>query len=501
MKLRRKIFSLLFLVIVTACEARDVPPQSPAPVQSYQTSPSTPALTRIPFYQMTATALAIPTVPFVIEPTQTPAIPSANDSTVISPNGLYAIACKDAGLILFNRQTNTIISTFNNYFPSNCLSDIHWASDSSYALFGELYRWQTDDSQPESLNIHLDVDPNDYRCATTLPLYKWSSDEKYLALKKCGITVVVQPFEESSLTNPLLISNFDVEDFRWITARLLLVVYTKSLTVVHIPSGKAMAGISTSGGICGEQIPLMSPYGHWVVSDVPWCGGGERGPNQSVIGNLEDGSERTFSKSFDDRIEFAGWSQDGSILYLVSRPTAANALPDPRTPFGLLAMNPKTLQVQNIFEQARFVSFNKNFSWAYVVFPVKNKDDSLRLDGGMWEVGMSQLIGTQIMAKHLEEKFLEPVPYFTNQSFYSFTGEELGSSSNAAVRAVPAVWSHDNLRVATINSDHQLIVIALDGNVQTVGQLNDNQEWLYSKITWSDDDKSLNVDGVSWNVP
>jgi len=271
--------------------------------------------------------------------------------------------------------------------------------------------------------------------------------------------------------------------------------------MVHIPSGNWLAGISTSGGLCAEQIPLMSPDGHWIVSDAPWCGGGERGPDQSIISNLEDGSRRVFSESFADRIDFVSWSQDGSKLYLVSRPTQVDALPDPRTPFGLLAMDPDTLQVQNLFEQAWFASFNKDFHWAYVVFPAKNEDGSLRLDGALWEAGSSKLIGRQIMADSLDERFLAPVPYFTVQPFYSFTGEELGSSSSAAVRLVPAAWSHDNLRIATINSEHQLVVINLNGDTQVIGQLKDNQEWLFSVITWSDDDKVLDVDGIQWAVP
>jgi hypothetical protein len=282
---------------------------------------------------------------------------------------------------------------------------------------------------------------------------------------------------------------------------VLLVEYSKAANLVHIPSGNLLGGIWTSGGLCAEQIPLFSPDGRWIVFDSPFCGGGGVGPNQTVIASMEDGSTRVFSESFSDRIDFLGWGSDSSQFYLVSRPTGIDALPDPRTPFGLLALDPETLQVQNLFEQAWFVSFNQDFRWAYVVFPVKNDDGSFRLEGGLWVVGTSQLLGRQTMTKGLDDRFLEPVPYFSMQPFYSFTGEELGFSSTAAGRLVPAVWSHDNLKIAMINADHKLIVIDAQGEIQTIAQLHSDQDWVDSEIQWSDDDQSIVVDGVTWTVP
>jgi hypothetical protein len=116
-------------------------------------------------------------------------------------------------------------------------------------------------------------------------------------------------------------------------------------------------------------------------------------------------------------------------------------------------------------------------------------------------VGTSHLLGRQTMTKGLDDRFLEPVPYFSTQPFYSFTGEELGYSSTAAGRLVPAVWSHDNLKLATINADHGLIVIDAQGEIRTIARLQPDQEWLNSDIQWSDDDGSIVVDGVTWTVP
>ena len=502
---------LLVTFMIASCESLGVSPQTTAPSEinpNLQSQSQAQTSTQITFPEMTGTALAFPTI---IYPTETPLPPekifSASQWKTTSPDGNYVITC-DYGLpILFYAPTKAVISSTDRSFGCDSQRSA-WSPDSSYVFIVEggtqdLYRWRVDGSQPEFLAINKIVEPkklNNPGCHVNQ--MSWSPGGQYLAIHQCGLYVVT-PADEETFKHPLLVVECSgcLNDFRWLTQRLLLVDYSKVVSLIHIPSGNALGGIWTSGGPCARQIPLFSPDGRWIVSDVPWCGGGGPGPNQSLIANTEDGSERIFSESFADRIDFVGWSQDSSQLYLISRPTEMDALPDPRTPFGLLSMNPETLEVQNLFEQAWFVSFNQDFRWAYVVFSVKNDDGSFRLDGGVWEVGTSQLLGRQTMAKSLDEHFLAPVPYFTVQPFYSATGEELGSTSTAAGRLIPAVWSHDSTRVAAINADHQLVIIDLNGSIQLVGQLKDNQEWLSSEITWSDEDRSLRVDGVTWAVP
>jgi hypothetical protein len=493
------LYLILGAFVIPACELLGVSTQATAPGEInsiIETSSSTPG--QITYSQMTGTAQAIPTVPFVIEPTQTPAMPGSDEPVATSPNSLYAIACKDPFFILFNTQTKTIISTFG-YFPLDCKSDIHWASDSSYALFGALYRWRTDGSQPEFLEINIEVKLNYPDCSVKT---RWSPDGQYLAIQKCDLYVVM-PDNKESLQKPVLIAECAgcFFDFRWATTHVLMVEYSRAYGFVHIPSGNAIGALGTSGGICAAQIPLISPDEHWMTFDAPWCGGGERGPNQSYIANLDDGSERIFSESFADSIDFIGWEKDSSEFYLVSRPAESEALPNPRTPFGLLALNPQTLQVQNLFEQAWYVAFNKDYSWAYVVFPATNEDGSLKLDGGLWQVGTDQMIGEQVMATSLEEKFFTPYLSPDTGYMYSANGQELGFSADTINRIVPAVWSHENTQVASINANRQLVVINRNGDVHVIGQLNDNQEWLYSVITWSDDDRSLDVDGTTWPLP
>lgn len=509
MKWLVRYFGLFISILMMSCgsigvSAQDTPPEDINSV--IETSPSTSA--PLTFPQMTGTAEAIPTV---VYPTEKPLTPeeifSLSQWKITSPDGNYVVTCDYGFPTLFYAPTKTVIATTDTDFGCDS-ENSSWSPDSSYVFLvkgftEDLYRWRVDGSPPEFLEINKVVELKlPYYPDCSVQKMNWSLDGQYLAIHKCDLYVVT-PVDEQTFRNPLLVVECSgcFEDFRWITSRVLLVNYFKVLSLVHIPSGNRLAAIFTSGGLCAEQIPLFSPDGRWIVSDAPWCGGGGVGPNQSVIANTEDGSTKIFSESFADRIDFVGWLPDSSEFYLVSRPTQMDALPDPRTPFGLLTLDPETLQVENLFEQAWFVSFNQDFHWAYVVFPVKNDDGTARLDGGLWEVGTSQLMGKQIMANSLDEHFLEPIPYFTVQPFYSFTGEELGSSSTAAARLIPAIWSHDNFKVATINSDHQLVVIDMKGKVQIITQLSNNQDWFSSEIQWSGDDQSLIVNDVVLSMP
>jgi hypothetical protein len=462
-------------LVLVSCVAVDVSPQ-PAPpgdIYSIIESPS-PTAAPLNFPQMTGTAEAIPTV---LYPTETPLSPETlfdlSQWKSTSPNGNYVITCDYTYPTLFHAPTKTVITTLQGLI-FRCENAVFWEPDESYVFIvafdfdKTMYRLRTDGSQPEVVRINTEPNPPGVDCDVK---FLWSPDAKFLALAKgCGL-YTIEPDDESSFAEPLPITSCCFYSFQWVTPRVLMVEYHWGYSFVQIPSGNWLGRLEKNGAMCPQQNPLISPDERWMVVDLPWCGGGEPGPHQFALANLEDGSEKVFSESFAEGIDFVGWSLDSSQLYLISRPTEMDALPDPRTPFGLLALDPETLQVQNLFEQAWFVSFNEDFRWAYVVFPVKNDDGSFRLEGGLWQVGSNQLLGKQIMANSVDERFLEPFPYFAVQPFYSPTGEELASSSSAAVRLIPAIWTHDNLKIATINADHGLIVIDVQGEIRTIAQL------------------------------
>jgi len=507
MKSIERVFSLIVVcVVLVGCEALGVPPQSAAPSvnQAITDTPSS-IPEQITFPQMTGTALAFPTVPIIIEPTQTPALPGPNDPIIISSSDIYAVACKDPFLILFNVKTNEIVSTYP--YISDCEQQVHWSPDGSYATFAlgydSIMRWHPDGNQPELLHVSLVDNPLFLGCNVRM---LWSPDGHFLAIDACGI-YVVRPFDELSLQNPLLVEKSYYFDFRWATHNVLMIEYHRVYgfyDVIDNNSGKSIGWWDKDGLGCLAQPPSISPDEHWIAFDVSQyqcgiSGTGENNIYQYSVVDLEKGLIQIFSNTFGNLIDFIGWSKDGKEFYVVSRPIDSNITADPRTPFGLLVLNPETLQVQNLFEQARYISFNKDMSWAYVVFPATNDDGSLRLDGGLWQVGSTDLKGRQIMLNGTPEE-----DYYPNNwtgSMYSATGVELGYSSQTRFHPLPAFWSHDNKRVAAINADHQLVVISLAGDVKMVGKLEVTTEWVYPVIKWSDDDKVLDVDGVKWTVP
>ena len=505
MKWQVRYSALFITILMVSCGSIGVSPQATAPgdINSVIEMPP-PTSAPLTFPQMTGTAEAIPTV---VYPTETPLSPeelfALSQWKSTSPNGSYVITCDYTFPILFYVPTKTMITAIKG-LTFRCDSAVFWASDESYAFIAAfdfdktIYRLRTDGSQPEVVNINTGHNPSSGNCDVKM---LWSPDAKFLAIAKgCGL-YSVEPDDESSFAKPLPITSCCFYSFQWATPRVLMVEHHWGYSFVHVPSGNWLGRLETNGGSCPAQIPLISPDERWMVVDLPWCGGGGAGPNQFAMANLEDGSERVFSESFANQIDFVGWNKNNSAFYMVSRPLEGEALPDPRTPFGLLSLNPQTLQIQNLFEQAWYVAFDQDFRWAYVVFPAGNEDGSLRLDGGLWQVGSHQMIGKQTMANKLEEQFFVPSTIVNTGSMYSATGQELAYSARAVIRIVPATWSHDNTRVATINANHQLVVIDLQGKIQPVAQLNDTQDWLYSEITWSDDDQVIDVDGVTWMVP
>ena len=490
--------------MIASCQVVEESPQatSPGAINPILASPSsTAASLTVP--QMTGTAEAIPTV---VYPTEKPLTPeelfSLSQLKITSPDDNYVITCDSGFPILFYAPTRTVISMANRVFGCGNQNSA-WSPDNSYVFLVEggtqdIYRWRIDGSQPEVVNINTESSPSGVNCDVQ---FLWNPNAEFLAIARGCNLYSIEPDIEESFAKPVPIASCCFYSFQWATPRVVMVEYHRVYSFVHVPSGKWIGLLETSGGMCPLQIPLISPNERWMVFDFPWCGGGQPGPNMFAIANLEDGSEGVFSQSFANQIDFIGWEKDSSELYMISRPAEAEALPDPRTPFGLLSLDPETLQTQNLFEQAWYVAFDPDFRWAYVVFPAENNDGSLRLDGGLWQVGTNHMIGKQVMANKLEEQFFVPLRIANTGYMYSAAGAELGYSASAVIRIVPAIWSHDNTRIATINANHQLIVIDLQGKIQPIAQLNDNQEWLYSEIVWSDDDRAIDVDGVTWTLP
>lgn len=434
------------------------------------------------------------------------------NSIAISPDGLYGIACQFPELVLFNVKSGDDISRLNLGY-SVCQRNIRWSPDSLYAILidqqGVIYQWPVDGSQPVELNTNIDIPPSRFTGHTQI-IPAWSPDGNYLAIfKECNI-YITQPFGGMLLSNPLKVGEGCVIGIQWAANNVLMVDSWPEYDFYQIPTGALMGHWSKQQG-CLEQVPSISPDQRWMIfhqcdSSTPFR---QRDRvDQYTLANLEQGSVDVFSATAGDFIDFIDWKEDGAAFYFISRSVFPDSSPDPRTPFGLLALNPTTGEISNLFEQAWFASFNKDLSWAFVVFPAMNADGSLRLDGGLWQVGTSEIKSKQVMdtsdgirLNGNRDVIMYGVSLWTpTDALISATGEYLGASA-AFHRLVPAAWSTDNTRIATINADRQVLVIDLEGNVQIIGKLDNNSPGIYGDLAWSHDDRFVIKGEKMYSVP
>jgi WD40 repeat protein len=442
------------------------------------------------------------TVSLVSSQSPTQGMPPSQIANIISisPDSLYVIACQFPELVLFDGKSGVKISDLNLGF-SACQRNIRWSPDSLYAILidqqGTIYHWRVDGSQPVELNTNIDIKPSRLTGHTKITT-AWSQDGKYLAIiKECNI-YITQPFGGTLLQNPLKVGEGCVVGIQWATDNVLMVDIWSEYRFYQIPTGTHIGDWSKIEG-CIEQIPSISPDEHWMIfhqcDTAPHF---NQAPNdQYTIANLEQGSFRVFSGMAGNYIDFIGWKDDGAAFYFISRSGFPDSVPDPRTPFGLLALDPTTGEITNLFEQAWFAAFNKDLSRAFVVFPAANADGTLRLDGGLWQVGTSEIKSRQIMdsSESIRINGNRDFMFYghfallpPNDALISATGEYLGGGGSFH-RLVPAAWSNDNTRIATINADRQVVVIDLEGSVQIIGKLDNNAPGIYGDLAWSRDDK------------
>jgi len=428
-------------------------------------------------------------------PTQETTKPQIANIITTSPDESYIIACQFPELALLDGKSGAKISDLNLGY-SACQRNIRWSQDNLYAIVvdqdGTLHQWQVNGSQPAKLDVNIDFEANRHT-GNTVTITAWSDDGNYLAIFKECKTYVTQPFGGSLLQNPLTVGDGCVGGFRWATNNLLMVETPSSYIFYQVPTGVNVGHWSRIEG-CIEEVPSISPDQHWMVFHQCDTTPHFNSPpvDQYAIANLEQGDVQVFSSTPGNYIDFIGWKDDGAEFYFISRSFNPDSKPDPRTPFGLLALDPKTGAIKKLFEQVWFVAFNKDLSWAFVVFPAQNEDGTIRLDGGLWQVGTDELKNKQVMdnSDRIRVNGERDQNFHAHVALMSPTGKYLGYSSTFP-RLRPAAWSYDNKHIALINADRQLVTIDLQGNVQIVTKLEGAGAGIYGDVAWSHDDKFI----------
>lgn len=160
-----------------------------------------------------------------------------------------------------------------------------------------------------------------------------------------------------------------------------------------------------------SRSPTISPEGSWTVIDHsirPWSedfgGWAPYIDHRYEIGNLRTGTTmELLSETGAQYLDWVGWSVDSSRFWMISRPTLADSLPDPRFPFGLLALDPATGSIEQLVDQAVFARLTPDHARAWVVFPARRAgSDALGLDGGIFDLSTHELVGRAPVADALD---------------------------------------------------------------------------------------------------
>ncbi len=490
---------------------------------------------------MTATAVTKletlrPSLPTAVHTLTAEEALKASTKRSISPDGRYGIACSPQPFaILFNNQTGAVIAT-EKYFTFCSDNAYTWAADGSFVFTfdpsGSVSRWYTADGKLETAEVHVPIDLN-FNCESRAAI---SPDLQYLVVRKgCGI-YLVRLSDQASFDHPQVIEkpfSGDVYEIRWATAHLVVVIEWQNDVFYQVPTGKRITNVEIGGGSgCVNQMPSLSPDERWMVFEPVQCGGSDT-PAQLILANLEKGTQQIITKSMVDWIDFIGWKPDSSRFILIRRPRSLSTQTNPGSAYGLLEFNPQTRQFRVLndqallaafprdmnqpyadmqnktpqtpgwVEQAWLDAFHRDFSRAFLAFPVRANDGSLTLEGALWDEATGQLSGRQVLAKNLPIDF-SSYPAMAGY-MVSNSGKEIVYSARVIYPPLPAVWSQDNQRLATINADHQLVVIDLNGNVRVVGQVNTNLEesnWTFREfIYWSDNDQTIHAGDQVWKMP
>lgn len=453
----------------------------------------------------------------------------------ISPDGKYGIACTTQPLaILFNQQTSAVIATGNEFSFCND-NGYYWAADSSsvftFTPTGTVQRWYTAGGRLETTEVNV---PLDLRCIDSNNHAALSPDRQYLAVVKGCQAYLVRLSDPASFHHPQAIekpSIGGISDLRWVTPHLVMMTVGQTYDFYQAPAGNRITSIVAGGGSgCTNQLPSLSPEERWMIFETMQCGADT--PTRLILADLKTGILKIIPETAEDYFDLIGWKPDSSGFMLIRRPQHLIPPATSRSGFGLLEFDPQAGQfkVQNdkvllaVFPRDRsqpYVTFQKqtpetpafvgqawsdafprDFSHAFVAFPVRAADGSIRLDGALWDTSTGGLSGNQVLAKALPDKF----PSYSGDVGYmvSPAGKEIAYSARAVYPPLIAVWSHDNQRLATINADHQLVIIDLDGKTQTPGRVSANLEesnWtLRGRIVWSDDDRIIKVGDQEWTV-
>lgn len=419
------------------------------------------------------------------------------DFPPVSPIPALNVECDLVNVTLYLTDYTGILdeanlNTLTNGNP-NCPTKIDVAQNGSAVALvfplGDINVWLADVSAPRK------VGRMPSQMANYLYTSLWSPDSERLAFiaieRDADLKATLQVVDKMGR----LLAQFEVgggsdgENLYWLAADVLCRGDRSSSPCYQASTGQFAFRLQgwhiLTAGVKAQQPPSISPDQRWVLLDEGYFDRQIDGPagirQVYTLFDTHSLTNYTLPASGENPIAFAGWKQNSTTAYLVSRPRQADSLPASGMPFGLLALDLKTRQIELLFKESVQVTWSRDQRWAFVTFPARNAEDALGLVGGAWEVGTKNLFGRVTLATEM---------VYSDPAWEGYN--RLGT----------AAWAHNGRWVVFGNALGQLHLLGIDGVVRQLASDILRASWLQANYTWSEDDTRLLVEheGRAWIV-
>lgn len=478
---------LLGSLWLSSCTAE---PDYPSPAPRGVPTPSGPsrptALTVSPY----STPFSFPTASLTSlsrEPNSTVEGLGAHDGGLCSSNRMFCIGSANGGLQLYRTADHEVLGFFDG-LPFAAIAKLEWSGDNTVAALladtGAVYLWPADGTPPMRAPV-----------AIREPAYtelSWSPGSLLLAIVEEDEQELVDPniailssdgTEIASYVLPSQTTSPHWGLCGWHEDSLVFMCDNYGgLYYYEASSGRFLfrwqeAPHTGSGDI--EQPPMFSPDGHWVAINLQMgCIDNPECVREYDLVDLKTRARHTIALAPGTYLDFVTWTPDSALLYVISRASGPTATGDPRAPFGLLAIDPVTMKVEVLFDQAVQAEFSPDLNWAFVLFPAQTEIGDLGLMGGLWKVGTTTMLGRH----KVSEKIL-----YADPAVQDWFGRP---------SLVPVAWSTDGIRVAWGDSLGNIRTQSIRGadKILLEGWIQDWDEWVeYGMLSWSEGSTRLLV--------
>ena len=411
---------------------------------------------------------------------------------IFSPKRTFAIECLD-DLKMFRVSDNKLISETAlrpQIHPGlECATFVKWAPNETIASFvtgdNAIYTWRSNGDAPKKIIDHLDF-----------PGVAWSPDSQMLAVPKSVPNLQTGTLDVVNADGKVLHEfqfkpGGDGPILGWLTDDVLISHSRYTKWFYDIRSEQYLfswTSMPTGDGIW-HQGPKVSPDGRWIFLDQ-----GNRDYESTFTRDkyivlkeysLYDLQEKKYIpllQYLGNYLAYVGWNGDSSLLYVISRPAESVSASNASTPFGLLSYNVWNHQFAMLFKDVMQIAWNKDKSWAFVVYRKQDDRGNLVLEGGQWKTGTDTLIGRQIIF---------------NQVIYQ--DPALDNIFQAYEGPISVAWSNNGQVVAFRDGAGQIRLMNIGGTEKVL--LDKKFERIVS-LRWSPDDQHLLVlvDRQAWIV-